>query len=81
MRGRHEYAEASRSMIGKMRITGTPEVQEVEVFGDYAYCWNHLAITITPVESGTRCVGRAIFCRSSAASRMAGGCCFAMRIC
>ncbi len=52
MRGRAAYAEASRSMIGKIKIAGTPEVQEVEVFGDYAYCWNHLSITITPVEGG-----------------------------
>lgn len=52
MRGRREYAEQSRGMIGKLRISGTPEVQEVEVFGDYAYCWNHLSITVTPTEGG-----------------------------
>lgn len=52
MRGREEYAEASRAMIGKMRIEGTPEIQEVEVFGDYAYCWNFLSITVTPAEGG-----------------------------
>ena len=52
MRGRAAYAEASRSMIGKIRIAGTPEIQEVQVFGDYAYCWNFLSITITPVDGG-----------------------------
>jgi len=52
MRGRKEYAETSRSMIGKIRIAGTPDVQEIQVFGDYAYCWNFLSITITPVEGG-----------------------------
>jgi uncharacterized protein (TIGR02246 family) len=52
MRGRAAYAEASRSMMGKLRIAGTPEVQEVQIFGDYAYCWNFLTITMTPVEGG-----------------------------
>lgn len=48
MRGRAAYAEQSRAMIGKVKISGTPDVQEIQVFGDYAYCWNNLSITIAP---------------------------------
>jgi ketosteroid isomerase-like protein len=67
-------------MIGKVRIAGTPEVQEIQAFGDYAYCWNFLSITITPVEGGGPMHRAGIFCRSSGASRTGGGCYFGMRI-
>ena len=52
MRGREAYAAASRSMKGKIRIEGKPEIQEIHIDGDHAYCWNHLDITVTPVQGG-----------------------------
>ena len=46
---RDAYAAAFRSMIGKVRIDGTSDVQEIHIAGDYAFCWNQLSVTITPV--------------------------------
>ena len=33
-----------------LRMTG--EIQEVKVFGDWAYCWNRLSVSMTPRDSG-----------------------------
>jgi uncharacterized protein (TIGR02246 family) len=49
MRGRDTFAAAFRSIIGKVRIEGTPDIQEIHIAGDYAFCWNHLSVTITPI--------------------------------
>lgn len=53
MRGREAFAAAARSAAGKFRIDGKPEIQEIHVAGDYAYCWNHLSVTITPMHGGS----------------------------
>ncbi len=52
MRGRDGFAAASRAMEGKTRFEGTADIQEVRVFGDWAYCWNHLSVTAHPVGGG-----------------------------
>lgn len=52
MRGRETFAEGFRAMAGKIRIEGVPEIQEIHVSGDQAYCWNFLTVTITPVGGG-----------------------------
>ncbi len=52
MRGREAYAAASRPAIGQVRIEGTPEIQEIEIAGNYAYCWNYLSIRVTPLAGG-----------------------------
>ena len=46
MRGREDFAAASRSRPANMKIEGKPDIQEITVEGDFAYCWNHLSITI-----------------------------------
>jgi uncharacterized protein (TIGR02246 family) len=46
------FAEVSRGMEGKMRIEGTAEIQEIRAFGDWAYCWNHIVVTMTPSDGG-----------------------------
>lgn len=33
-------------------IDGRADIQEIEVFGDWAYCWNQLTVTITPNSGG-----------------------------
>jgi uncharacterized protein (TIGR02246 family) len=53
MRGREEYAAASRGMTGKMKIEGKPDIQEIHVTGDYAYCWNFLSLAITTPDEKT----------------------------
>jgi uncharacterized protein (TIGR02246 family) len=46
MRGKQDFLAASKAMKG--RVEGTVDVQEVRVFGDWAYCWNQLTLTIHP---------------------------------
>jgi len=48
MRGKRSFAEASRAMERGGRFDGSVIVEEVGVFGDWAYCWNQIAVTITP---------------------------------
>jgi uncharacterized protein (TIGR02246 family) len=58
MRGREAFAAASREMAGKVRFEGKSDVQEIQVAGDYAFCWSHLAVTATPLEGGGEPVRR-----------------------
>lgn len=52
MRGRAAFAAASKSMEGKVRFVGKPDIQEITVSGDYAFCWNYLSLTVTPLPDG-----------------------------
>lgn len=47
---REDFAAASNSMTGKIKIDGHPEIQEITVSGDLAFCWNRLEIVATPLE-------------------------------
>src|SRR5262245_18745247 len=62
MRGRDAFAAASRASEGRNHIEGTAEIQEVNVFGDWAYCWNQRKVTIHPDGGGatTELVGPAL---------------------
>jgi uncharacterized protein (TIGR02246 family) len=59
MRGKDAFAAQSRAMEGKVRFEGKADVQEVRVFGDWAYSWVQLQVAVHP-EDG------------SAPTRMAG---------
>jgi len=50
--GRKEFEAGFKGMQSQVRIDGTSEIQEVQVSGDMAYCWNKLTINITPVSGG-----------------------------
>ena len=52
MRGREAFAAALRSALGQVRIEGKPDIQEIHVAGDYAFCWNQLSLTATPLQGG-----------------------------
>ncbi|HEV2319641.1 MAG TPA: SgcJ/EcaC family oxidoreductase [Verrucomicrobiae bacterium] len=52
MRGRDAFAAAFQSIIGKVRIEGKPDIQEIHVAGNLAFCWNNLSVTITPTADG-----------------------------
>jgi len=52
MRGRDAVAATFRSTIGKVRIEAKPDIQEIHIAGDYAFCWNQLSVTITPTAGG-----------------------------
>jgi len=47
MRGRTAFAAAQKSISG-IDIDGRAEPQEIRVFGDWAYCWNYLAVEFKP---------------------------------
>jgi uncharacterized protein (TIGR02246 family) len=52
MRGKQAFAQASQAAGGRQRIEGSAEVQEVHVFGEWAYCWNQLTVRMTPLDGG-----------------------------
>jgi len=47
LRGRDEFA-AAQAKQGDLDIDATAEIQEVRVFGTWAYCWNRLTVVVTP---------------------------------
>src|SRR6266404_8273683 len=53
MRGREAFAAQFQKAIEQVRIEATSDVQEIEVSGNMAYCWNELSVTMTPLKGGT----------------------------
>src|SRR5436190_12238840 len=53
MRGKDGFAAATRAIDGKNRVEPAAEIQEIRVFGGWAYCWNQLTLTIQPLDGGT----------------------------
>jgi uncharacterized protein (TIGR02246 family) len=45
MRGKEAFAAQSRAMEGQVRFEGKADIQEVRVFGDWAYSWVQLRVT------------------------------------
>jgi uncharacterized protein (TIGR02246 family) len=52
MRGRGAFETSFLSVIKNVRIEATSDVQEIEVAGEWAYCWNHLTVTAMPLKPG-----------------------------
>jgi uncharacterized protein (TIGR02246 family) len=53
MLGREAFAAQFQKAIEQVRIEATSNIQEIEVSGDMAYCWNELSVTMTPLKGGT----------------------------
>jgi uncharacterized protein (TIGR02246 family) len=51
MRGKAAFA-ASQSALKDVDLDATSEIQEIKVFGDWAYLWNQLTVVITPKGGG-----------------------------
>jgi uncharacterized protein (TIGR02246 family) len=49
--GKAEFASMSESMAN-VRIDGTSDIEEIQVFGHYAYLRNYLEMTMTPTDGG-----------------------------
>jgi uncharacterized protein (TIGR02246 family) len=47
-----EFETASKGMAGKVRIEGASDIQEVLIFGDWAYVWTELTIMMHPSGGG-----------------------------
>ena len=52
MRGKDAFMGGFRAAAGRFRIESTSDIQEIEIFGSWAYCWNHLSVTVTPIDGG-----------------------------
>jgi uncharacterized protein (TIGR02246 family) len=52
MRGRDGFASQFEEVVKHVRIEATSEIQEIEVSGDLAYCWNQLTVIVTPLKGG-----------------------------
>jgi uncharacterized protein (TIGR02246 family) len=51
--GRDAFAAAFLAGVEHVRIEASCEVQEIHVSNDFAYCWNHLDVVVTPVAGGS----------------------------
>jgi uncharacterized protein (TIGR02246 family) len=47
-RGREPFIEAVKAGASMFKVEGAVNIQEIEVFGDYAYCWSQLHIRVMP---------------------------------
>src|SRR5581483_12470868 len=52
MRGKEAFAADFRGVGQQFRMDGTNDIQEIRISGDTAYCWNHVSVTLTPIEGG-----------------------------
>ena len=52
MRGREAFAAAFHSALQQVRVESKSEIQEIQVAGEWAYCWSRLSVTITPLQGG-----------------------------
>ena len=48
--GKQKFAEALRAPVGAKlpKIDGRNDIQEIRVFGDWAYMWTRLSVEMTP---------------------------------
>jgi len=51
IRGKAAFAAAQAALKG-VRLEAASDIQEIRVLGDWAYCWNHLAIEVHPSGGG-----------------------------
>jgi uncharacterized protein (TIGR02246 family) len=52
MAGREAFMSASRAGAGQFRMEAVSDVKEVQVAGDFAWCWTHLTVTATLLADG-----------------------------
>jgi uncharacterized protein (TIGR02246 family) len=53
MRGKDAFASSLRAALNYGRIEVGSDIQEIQIVGDWAYCWNRLTVMITPLHSGS----------------------------
>lgn len=52
MKGRSNFEKGLRGLLQAHHIESTSEIQEIEISGTLAYCWNVLKVQITPKAGG-----------------------------
>lgn len=58
LRGRENFAAAFATALEKFQIHANSSIQEIEIFGSVAYCWNELNVTMT-LKNGSAPITRA----------------------
>jgi uncharacterized protein (TIGR02246 family) len=53
IRGKAEIAELYRQMLGLYRWEQDWVFEEIQVQGDWGFCWGHDSATMTPLDGGT----------------------------
>lgn len=48
LRGRAAFAAGLQSLLENFRVESTSDIQEIQVAGDWAYCWNCLSVVVIP---------------------------------
>jgi uncharacterized protein (TIGR02246 family) len=46
------FAAGFQAMLTHARIESNSEIKEIRAFGDWAYCWSHLSVIVTPRKEG-----------------------------
>jgi uncharacterized protein (TIGR02246 family) len=49
---KEEFVKGFETMVEKMDLVSQSNIQEIIVTGDYAYCWSHLSVIVTPKNGG-----------------------------
>src|SRR5215813_9231553 len=53
MIGKEAFAAASKAQSEQpFEVSGASDIQEIQVFGDWAYMWTKLSIVVTPTKDG-----------------------------
>src|SRR3954465_13198754 len=50
---RDDFATGFLAAIEHVRIEASSQIQEIQLAGDWAYCWNYLDVLDTPVAGGS----------------------------
>jgi uncharacterized protein (TIGR02246 family) len=51
IRGRAAFARKQET-LATIDIDDSSDIQEIKVFGEWAYCWNYLTVVVTPHSGG-----------------------------
>jgi uncharacterized protein (TIGR02246 family) len=51
IRGRAAFARKQET-LATIDIDASSDIQEIKVFGEWAYCWNYLTVVVTPHGGG-----------------------------
>jgi uncharacterized protein (TIGR02246 family) len=52
LRGREGFSKQFETGSASMKVQPTMDIQEIKVFGDYAYVWNRISVLLYPETGG-----------------------------
>jgi uncharacterized protein (TIGR02246 family) len=56
MKGRSTFEQGLRALLATHRVESSSEIQEIDISGNLAYCWNLLKVRVTPLAGGNAMV-------------------------